>query len=48
MIYILFAAVLISAFLGEYSDAIIIVAVILLNAVIGRCRKLKRAVTRSA
>ena len=41
MIYILFAAVLISAFLGEYSDAIIIVAVILLNAVIGMVQEAK-------
>ncbi|CUN63392.1 cation-translocating P-type ATPase [Clostridium disporicum] len=35
MIYILIAAALISAFLGEISDSIIIVIVILLNATIG-------------
>ncbi|HRV33204.1 MAG TPA: HAD-IC family P-type ATPase, partial [Anaerovoracaceae bacterium] len=35
MIYILMGAVVISAALGEFSDAFIIVAVILLNAVVG-------------
>lgn len=35
LIYILIGAALISAFVGEYSDAIIIVFVILLNSVIG-------------
>jgi len=35
MIYILFGAVAISLFLREYSDSVIILAVILLNAVIG-------------
>lgn len=35
MIYILFGAVVISSFLREFSDAVIILAVILLNAVIG-------------
>lgn len=35
MIYILFVAIIISLILGEYSDAIIIIAVVLLNAVIG-------------
>ena len=35
MIYILIAAALISAFLGEISDSIIIIIVILLNATIG-------------
>lgn len=35
MIYILFGAVLISLFLKEVSDAVIILAVILLNAIIG-------------
>lgn len=35
MIYILFGAVLISAFLKEFTDAAIIIAVILLNATIG-------------
>jgi len=35
MIYILFAAVVISSFLREFSDAIIIITVILLNATIG-------------
>lgn len=41
MIYILGVAVLISAFLGEYSDSVIIVAVILLNAVIGMVQESK-------
>ncbi|MGI6727396.1 MAG: cation-translocating P-type ATPase [Anaerovoracaceae bacterium] len=35
MIYILFAAVAISGFLREFGDAVIILAVILLNAIIG-------------
>ncbi|MBP1888838.1 Ca2+-transporting ATPase [Clostridium moniliforme] len=35
MIYILIAAAIISAFMGEYSDAIIILIVILINAIIG-------------
>ncbi|MDR1431088.1 MAG: cation-translocating P-type ATPase [Propionibacteriaceae bacterium] len=35
MIYILFAATLVSAFLAEYTDAIIIVAIIVINAVVG-------------
>ncbi|MEC1742976.1 cation-translocating P-type ATPase [Schinkia azotoformans] len=35
LIYILIGAALISAFVGEYSDAIIIVLVILLNTIIG-------------
>lgn len=35
MIYILFGAVVISSFLKEFSDAVIILAVILLNAIIG-------------
>ena len=35
MIYILGAAVIISAFLGEWIDACIIIAIILLNAIIG-------------
>ena len=41
MIYILGAAVVVSTFLGEYSDSIIIVAVILLNAVIGMVQEAK-------
>ena len=35
MIYILMAAAAVSVFLGEYSDAIIIACVVLLNAVVG-------------
>ena len=35
MIYILIAAAIISSFMGEYSDAIIILIVILINAIIG-------------
>lgn len=41
MIYILFGAVLISLFLSEFSDAVIILAVILLNAVIGMVQESK-------
>lgn len=41
MIYILFAAVAISSFLREFSDALIILAVILLNAVIGMAQESK-------
>jgi len=41
MIYILFGAVIISAFLKEFSDAVIILAVILLNAVIGMIQESK-------
>lgn len=41
MIYILMAAVLISAFLREFADAIIIIAVILLNATIGMVQESK-------
>lgn len=41
MIYILFAAVAISAFLREFGDAIIILAVILLNAIIGLVQESK-------
>ncbi len=41
MIYILFGAVVISLFLKEISDAVIIIAVILLNAVIGMVQESK-------
>lgn len=41
MIYILFGAVVISLFLKEFSDSIIILAVILLNAVIGMVQEAK-------
>ena len=41
MIYILFGAVVISSFLKEFSDAVIILAVILLNAVIGMVQESK-------
>ncbi len=41
MIYILFGAVIISLFLKEISDAVIILAVILLNAVIGMVQEAK-------
>jgi Ca2+-transporting ATPase len=41
MIYILFGAVIISIFLKEVSDAVIILAVILLNAVIGMIQEAK-------
>ena len=35
LIYVLFAAVVITLFMGEYIDAVIILAVIILNAVLG-------------
>ena len=41
MIYILFIAVAISLFLKEIGDAVIIVAVILLNAIIGMIQEAK-------
>ena len=41
MIYILFGAMAISLLLGEYADAIIILAVILLNATIGMIQEAK-------
>jgi Ca2+-transporting ATPase len=41
MIYILFGAVIISGFLKEFSDAVIILAVILLNAIIGMVQESK-------
>jgi len=41
MIYILFGAVLISSFLKEFSDAVIILAIILLNATIGMIQESK-------
>ncbi|MEI8215844.1 MAG: cation-translocating P-type ATPase [Eubacteriales bacterium] len=41
MIYILFAAVAISSFLREFSDSAIILAVILLNAIIGMVQESK-------
>ncbi|HLN71689.1 MAG: cation-translocating P-type ATPase [Methylococcaceae bacterium] len=41
LIYVLFAAVIITIFLGEYIDAIIIVLVILINAVLGVIQEVK-------
>lgn len=41
LIYILIVAALISLFVGEYSDAVIIVIVILLNAIIGVIQEAK-------
>lgn len=41
MIYILFAAAIISVFLGEISDALIILAVVLVNAIIGMVQESK-------
>ncbi len=41
MIYILFAAAAVSIFLGEWSDSIIILFVVLLNAVIGMTQEAK-------
>lgn len=41
MIYILFGAVVISGFLREFSDAVIILAIILLNAIIGMVQESK-------
>lgn len=41
MIYILFAAATVSAILGEYSDAVIILIVVLLNATIGMIQESK-------
>lgn len=41
MIYILFAAAGISAFLGEFSDSAIILVVVLLNAIIGMTQEAK-------
>lgn len=41
MIYILFAAIAISVFLKEFSDAVIILAIILLNAFIGMVQESK-------
>src|SRR5690606_21972528 len=35
MIYILLAATVLSAFMGDYAEAVIIIVVVLLNAVIG-------------
>ncbi|MEM1485799.1 cation-translocating P-type ATPase [Oscillospiraceae bacterium PP1C4] len=41
MIYILFAAAALSSILGEYSDAVIILIVVMLNAVIGMTQEAK-------
>ncbi|MCP2044324.1 cation-translocating P-type ATPase [Pontibacter sp. HSC-36F09] len=41
LIYVLFAAVVITLFMGEYIDAIIILAVIILNAVLGVVQEVK-------
>ena len=41
LIYVLFAAVVITLFLGEYIDAIIIIMVIILNAVLGVVQEVK-------
>lgn len=41
LIYVLFAAVIITIFLGEYIDAIIILLVIILNAVLGVVQEVK-------
>ena len=41
LIYVLFAAVIITLFLGEYIDSIIIVLVIILNAVLGVIQEVK-------
>jgi len=41
LIYILFAAVIITLFLGQYTDSVIIILVILLNAVLGVVQQVK-------
>ena len=41
LIYVLFAAVVITLFMGEYIDSIIIMAVIILNAVLGVVQEVK-------
>jgi Ca2+-transporting ATPase len=41
LIYILFAAVIVTLFLGEYTDAVIIVLVITINAVLGVVQQVK-------
>lgn len=41
LIYVLFAAVIITLFMGEYVDAVIIMAVIVLNAVLGVVQEVK-------
>ncbi|MBX0331883.1 cation-translocating P-type ATPase [Pontibacter sp. HSC-14F20] len=41
LIYVLFAAVVITMFMGEYIDSIIILAVIILNAVLGVVQEVK-------
>ncbi len=41
LIYVLFAAVIITLFMGEYIDAIIIITVILLNAILGVVQEVK-------
>ena len=41
LIYILFAAVIITLYLGEYTDALIIILVIIINAVLGVAQEVK-------
>lgn len=41
LIYVLFAAVIITAFMGEYVDSIIIIAVIIINATLGVIQEVK-------
>ncbi|HLN52138.1 MAG TPA: cation-translocating P-type ATPase [Lentimicrobium sp.] len=41
LIYVLFAAVIITLFMGEYIDALIIIAVIIINAVLGVIQEVK-------
>src|SRR3989339_496596 len=41
LIYILFAAVIITLFMGEYVDAVIILLVIIINAVLGVFQEIK-------
>jgi P-type Ca2+ transporter type 2C len=41
LIYVLFAAVIITIFMGEYVDAVIIVLVIIINAVLGVAQEVK-------
>lgn len=48
LIYVLFAAVIITLFLGEYMDSVIIVMVIILNAVLGVIQEIKAGNTIEA
>ncbi len=41
LIYVLFAAVIITLFMGEYIDAVIIIAVIIINAILGVVQEVK-------